>query len=259
MSEEDIKRLQSTGGEHLAATEKNILGNHLNETWDYISSDKFGKNGKGGRLDIVLDNGGFELYCDFVWADWLIQSGLVSQVRFHGKRFAWFVSDVTRKDFSWLINSMVYGHLFPDASEEQLASLKALGQRWQSYVKQGVWVYEEHSFWISGFTYWELSKEAPDLFVHLSESDLGDLNFRKLTYDCHAPYEEPFTSAIGPLATQSGTPPVLALRTIKSDVVVNIPNEKGVQLDKDEPGWKISGAYAVVLLSRGRKGEPVEF
>lgn len=27
MSEEDIKKLQSTGGEHLAATEKNILGN----------------------------------------------------------------------------------------------------------------------------------------------------------------------------------------------------------------------------------------
>ncbi|GAA5876972.1 hypothetical protein JCM8547_001954 [Rhodosporidiobolus lusitaniae] len=90
-------------------------------------------------------------------------------------------------------------------------------------------------------------------------AELGDLNFRKLTYDCHAPYEEPFSSALGPLATQSGTPPVLALRTIKSDVVVNIPNEKGVQLDKDEPGWKISGAYAVVLVSPGRKGEPVAF
>ena len=30
MTEEDIKKIQSTGGEHLASTEKNILGNHLN-------------------------------------------------------------------------------------------------------------------------------------------------------------------------------------------------------------------------------------
>ena len=26
-------------------------------------------------------------------ADFLIQSGLAKQIRFHGKRFAWFVSD----------------------------------------------------------------------------------------------------------------------------------------------------------------------
>lgn len=34
MTEEDIKSLQSTGGEHLAATEKNILGNHLENIWE---------------------------------------------------------------------------------------------------------------------------------------------------------------------------------------------------------------------------------
>lgn len=50
-------------------------------------------------------------------ADYLIQSGLASQIRFHGKRIPWFVSDVTRKDWSWLLNTMVYGHLFPSASE----------------------------------------------------------------------------------------------------------------------------------------------
>lgn len=61
MTEEQIKSLQSTGGEHLAATEKNILGNHLGKLWDAV-------NGKrGGRIDFVLDNAGFELYCDFVY------------------------------------------------------------------------------------------------------------------------------------------------------------------------------------------------
>lgn len=61
MTEEDIKSLQSTGGEHLAATEKNILGNHLDRIWKLVSTMK------GGRIDFVLDNAGFELYCDCVY------------------------------------------------------------------------------------------------------------------------------------------------------------------------------------------------
>lgn len=81
MSEEQIKSLQSTGGEHLAATEKkynlssqkgpqlniylvhSILGNNLPELWATISDPEV----KGGRIDFVLDNAGFELYCDCVF------------------------------------------------------------------------------------------------------------------------------------------------------------------------------------------------
>lgn len=64
MTEEDIKKLQSTGGDHLAATEKNILGNHLNRLWDTV---KDLRDRTGGRIDFILDNAGFELYCDCVY------------------------------------------------------------------------------------------------------------------------------------------------------------------------------------------------
>jgi hypothetical protein len=64
MTEEQIKSLQSTGGDHLAATEKNILGNHLNQLWEAV---KVLREKTGGRIDFVLDNAGFELYCDFVY------------------------------------------------------------------------------------------------------------------------------------------------------------------------------------------------
>jgi hypothetical protein len=64
MTEDQIKSLQSTGGDHLAATEKNILGNDLNRLWDTVQAIR-GK--AGGRIDFVLDNAGFELYCDFVY------------------------------------------------------------------------------------------------------------------------------------------------------------------------------------------------
>ncbi|WVF68552.1 hypothetical protein IAT40_003320 [Kwoniella sp. CBS 6097] len=253
MTEEDIKKLQSTGGDHLAATEKNILGNKLHDLADYVLTVK------NGRIDFVLDNAGFELYCDLVYADWLIQSGTCSQVIFHGKKIPWFVSDVTKKDWDWILNSCVYGQLFQDATDDQVESLRTLGHRWKQYEKEGKWKYEAHPFWCTGYTFWDLHSEAPDLFQHLSESDLvifkGDLNHRKLTYDCHAPLDTPFNQAIGPLASEPGAPPVCSLRTIKSDVVVGIPSGVGEKLDEEEPGWKISGKYAVVLLSEGRKGE----
>lgn len=91
MSEEDIKRLQSTGGDHLASTEANILGNDMHALWEVVSKMK------NGRIDFVLDNAGFELYCDMVYADFLISSGICREVRFHGKRFAW-VRRTARKD-----------------------------------------------------------------------------------------------------------------------------------------------------------------
>lgn len=72
MTEEQIKSLQSTGGDHLAATEKNILGNHLNQLWEAVRDlrDK-----TGGRIDFVLDNAGFELYCDCVYGSYDITCG----------------------------------------------------------------------------------------------------------------------------------------------------------------------------------------
>lgn len=187
-------------------------------------------------------------------ADYLIQSGLVKTVHFHGKRLPWFVSDVTKKDWSWLINSCVYGHLFPSAGEAEMASLRMLGERWKGYERSGQWVYEQHPFWCTGFTFWDLANEAPDLFLHLSRSDLvlfkGDLNHRKLTYDCAAPAATPFEDAIGPMASLAGAPVVCSLRTVKSDVVVGLPsNEIADELDKNEPGWKISGKYVSFIRS----------
>lgn len=65
MTEEQIRSLQSTGGDHLAATEQNILGNDLERLWDTIKSIR---NQEGSRrIDFVLDNAGFELYCDCVY------------------------------------------------------------------------------------------------------------------------------------------------------------------------------------------------
>jgi hypothetical protein len=81
------------------------------------------------------------------------------------------------------------------------------------------------------------------------------LTFLVQTYDCQTPSDLPFHMAIGPLANDEGAPPVVSLRTVKSDVVVGVDNDVAEKLDKEEPGWRISGKYAVVLLSDGNRRE----
>lgn len=79
----------------------------------------------------------------------------------------------------------------------------------------------------------------------------GDLNHRKLTYDCAAPASTPFDVAIGPMASSAGAPKIASLRTIKSDVVVGLGSDGNMvaeNLDAQEPGWKISGKYVCHLM-----------
>ena len=52
------------------------------------------------------------------------------------------------------------------------------------------------------------------------------------------------------MASSSGAPVVASLRTIKSDVVVGLGDkgdEIAERLDKEEPGWKISGKYVSTI------------
>ncbi|KAG0364893.1 hypothetical protein BGX24_004409, partial [Mortierella sp. AD032] len=77
--------------EHASELEKHadkILSNDSELLWSKV------KSLRNGRVDIILDNAGFELYVDFVIADYLIRAGFASEIVFHAKRIPWFVSDV---------------------------------------------------------------------------------------------------------------------------------------------------------------------
>ena len=52
------------------------------------------------------------------------------------------------------------------------------------------------------------------------------------------------------MASAAGAPKVCSLRTIKSDVVVGLESDEiAEKLDKEEPGWKISGKYVSFLVA----------
>ena len=113
-------------------------------------------------------------------------------------------------------------------------------------------MYEQHPFWCTGYTFWELHGEAPDLFLHLSCSDLvyfkGDLETTASSHMTALLPHRSFDIAIGPMASAAGALKVCSLRTIKSDVVVGLESDETAErLDKEEPGWKISGKYVSSL------------
>ncbi|KAI0744716.1 hypothetical protein C8Q76DRAFT_789208 [Earliella scabrosa] len=270
LSHDDIQHLQTVGKDAQAARAEYILRDDQEKVWTHLTS----LSGKtDSRIDFVLDNAGFELFTDFVFADFLVTyTPYVSKVVFHPKLIPWFVSDVTPPDFKSATASLLSPTFFPQestpegapaasASEESREHLSAMVKRWESYIASGVFSLSvpidyplgasdlKANFWTSPYPYWNMKELAPELFSDLASSNLvifkGDLNFRKLTGDVQWPPSTPFEEAIGPIA---GSFPILSLRTNKADVIVAVDPDVAKKLDESGEKWRYNGKYALVLF-----------
>ncbi|EMR69817.1 putative venom protein 2 protein [Eutypa lata UCREL1] len=273
---EDIQKLQ--GSEARKASEKNILVNDLGTAYETLLEAK--REGKAERrVDIVLDNAGFELYVDLILAGYLLSSGLATTVVLHPKVIPWFVSDVVPADFPALLNALANPRSFyetpsdeeklqgkaapPPLAEKEASDLGFLFQEWSRHHAEGELVLRPRRSWTWPGSYWRLPPLDKELYEDLKESELvvfkGDLNYRKLTGDAAWDPTTPFTTAIGPLGPGSGVN-VLALRTCKADVVVGLKPGVDEELRAKEGGggdsgarkWAWSGKWAVVSYSQGK-------
>ena len=282
---EDIQKLQ--GAEARRKAEANILVNDLPAAYRILTKARDAAAAATAspaterRVDIVLDNAGFELYVDLILAGYLLRAGLATVVVLHPKNIPWFVSDVLPSDFGALLNALANPASFyetPSAEEEQQdqpapaklteaerADLAFLFSEWTQLYANGQVVLRPNSFWTQGGSFWRLPADAPELFADLQSSELvvfkGDLNYRKLTCDYAWDPTTPFAEAIGPLGTTDAGINVLALRTCKADVVVGLPAGKDEALrattggggDSGERRWAWNGKWAVVSCSQGKK------
>ena len=196
---EDIQKLQ--GAKARKESEKNILVNDTATAFELLKKAK--AEGKAERrVDIVLDNAGFELYVDLILAGYLLSSGLATHIVLHPKSIPWFVSDVLPSDFAHLLSSLANPKPFyetpsddenlqgktpaplADADAENLAFLF---QQWSRFHAEGQVILRPNRFWTHAGSFWRMPSEAKDLFEDLKLSELvifkGDLNYRKLTAD----------------------------------------------------------------------------
>ncbi|KAI1849915.1 hypothetical protein JX265_013502 [Neoarthrinium moseri] len=271
---EDIQKLQ--GSEARKASEANILANDLSTAFEVLKKAR-DEGKKERRVDIVLDNAGFELFVDLILAGYLLSAGLATNVVLHPKDIPWFVSDVLPGDFAALLSALANPKPFYETpsddeqllnktpsplSDKEATELAFLFEEWAGFHAEGQLTIRPNAFWTHGGSFWRLPAEK-DLVADLQTSELvifkGDLNYRKLTGDAAWDPTTPFKEAIGPLGPGSGVN-VLALRTCKADVVVGLKPGEDEKIRATEGGggdsgsrkWAWSGKWAVVSFSGGK-------
>lgn len=249
LSLEDIQKLQ--GKKNIEESQRNIVADDTDLIWEYLQSRKSQDSNR--TIDVILDNAGFELYTDFLYVSYLLESGLATDVVMHAKCFPWFVSDALPADIDSLLNHLESSDSFPN--RQHLDKLTACFRR---YRETGQLTVKTNPFWTTGYSYHDLPEQAPELLQELQQSHLtiwkGDLNYRKLTNDGLWPHTTEFKTALGAFGKRSGVK-VLSLRTNKADTCVGVKTEARVKaLDREAPGkaWVRNGSYAVVSFSDGK-------
>jgi hypothetical protein len=189
--------------------------------WTYLDT------AEPGVVCLVHDNAGTELVADLLLADHLLTVGLATRVELHLKAQPIFVSDATPADLV--------------ATVERLRRTAA-GQRLWAALRTGALEPVTHPFSHVPQGYGQM---PADLTARFEAAKLaivkGDLNYRRLVEDRHWPVTDTFADRVGYFPC-----PVAALRTLKSDVVVGLDQATAGRLDRDDPGWRTSGRYAVV-------------
>lgn len=199
LSLEEIQKLQ--GADSRKANQEKIIANDFAAAFRVLKeAQRSGK--KERRVDIVLDNAGFELYVDLVLTGYLLESGLATNVVLHPKNIPWFVSDVVPRDFADTLNVLQNAKAFyetpsdddkakgvspiPITAEEE-KSLDGVFAHWASLYAEGKITLRPNEFWTHAGSYWRMPGTAPALVEDLKQSELvifkGDLNYRKLTGD----------------------------------------------------------------------------
>ncbi|PMB17845.1 damage-control phosphatase ARMT1 family protein [Fischerella thermalis] len=185
------------------------------------------------RVDFVVDNAGFELICDLCLVDFLLGSGVIDQIKLHLKPHPTFVSDAMIKD--------VYDTVeFLAASNHQ--QVTNVAQRLQAYIASGKLILGDDYFWTSPLAFWEIPKS---LKQELATADLlivkGDANYRRLLGDRHWD----FTTNIADIVCYLPVP-IVALRTLKSEVAAGLQPEVIEKVSKSDSDWLTNGQWGVV-------------
>ncbi|KAI6656790.1 Protein-glutamate O-methyltransferase-like [Oopsacas minuta] len=233
---QDLSQLQASSKDHLTNLRSKILCDDTELAWTLINKEK----GVKRRITYVLDNSGFELFTDLCFADWLITSNSATEVHFEIKNIPWFVSDVTPNDLHWTLEQL---------KSSPNKNLNLLADRWLGNFADKIWTYGCHPFWTLAHQFSTMQVTSPDLYTSLASGYLvilkGDLNYRKLLGDRDWSYTTPFKRALEGFSPTN----LLALRTLKADLVCGITQETADRAAKESDRWMVNGEYAVIQIS----------
>jgi hypothetical protein len=154
-------------------------------------------------------------------------------VRFHAKLHPTYVSDATEADVRATIAAL---------SAEEHPATRALGQRLQMALSDNRLVLRSHPFWTSPLDMWDMPAELRREFgASTLVISKGDMNYRRLLGDRHWPFETPFADLLGYFPA-----PLLALRTLKSELIVGLARGEAEKIAQSDPHWLTDGQWGVI-------------
>jgi len=185
------------------------------------------------RVDIVLDNAGYELVTDLALADFLLTNQTANEIILHGKSQPVFVSDAVDYDIHQTLDFLTFAPHEPT---------RQMGVRLRQSLVSDQLKLQFHPFWASPLPAWEM---PDDLASQINQAHLliskGDANYRRLLGDRHWPLEMPFPDVVNYFS-----PAVLSLRTLKSEIAVGIPRDRIPSADTD---WMINGRWGLIQFA----------
>ncbi|MFD3523684.1 damage-control phosphatase ARMT1 family protein [Streptomyces sp. NPDC058653] len=209
-----------------------------------------GSSASARTVHVIADNSGRELIPDLVLIDHLLTTGRADAVVLHVKPYPYYVSDATMADVVDCARRIA----------EASGSAGEAGKRLWAAMGDGRLAVRAHGFYCAPFPYSEM---PDDLRRELAGGVLtivkGDLNYRRLVGDRLWPPTASFAAR-----TAHFPGPVVALRTLKSDVIVGLDPRTVARLEEaDAAGgaqdganraWRTSGTHALVQVGPGNPG-----
>lgn len=194
------------------------------------------KTNQSRRIDIVLDNAGSELICDLHFASVVLYRG--GKVILHGKAAPFFVSDATKRDVLETIDRL-----------ERNDTFALWGRNLKRFLDSGMLEVRDHYFWNGPCHFSSLPKDLKEEFAR---SDLvifkGDANYRRLCEDRKWSFSARLETFLSWFPTD-----LAVLRTLKSEILVGIPDEKAQQMFAKDPTWMVDGRWGIAQLVERKK------
>lgn len=204
----------------------NLLVNHTEQVWEYL------RQKPRRRLGIITDNAGTELLMDLALTDFILSEGLAERVDLHLKPQPFFVSDAMPDDVETGL----------DALKMDGDAARALGERVRSHQENQRLGLRTHWHYATSLFYFQL---PGDLHAELASMDLvilkGDVNYRRLVGDVHWPPTRPFEQA-----TAYFPAPLVALRTMKAELIVGLGTGEAKRLWEQDPEWMVNGRRGLI-------------
>ncbi|WP_024799451.1 damage-control phosphatase ARMT1 family protein [Nocardia sp. BMG51109] len=182
---------------------------------------------------LIADNAGRELLPDLILIDHLLAGGAAATVTIYLKPRPYYVSDATMTDLLAALRVL---------RDSSAAAARAVGERLWQALNEGRLIPRTHEFFCAPLSFHDMPADLADDVAGAAVTILkGDLNYRRLLGDRDWAPTTPFADLTAYFPT-----PVVALRTLKSDVVAGLPAALVADLDATGRSWRTSGEHALI-------------